>query len=176
MSETAASAADRTLVSLSGLCDEATFDRFVDTVADAIALRFVLKIQKNVVARRMAFTAWIQGLGQLSQTEADYRSFIAICAVMIAVLTRHRSLGYSAMIRDPGDRMIDVILTYPNEVTALAAGAALYDLYVRGLTGEPAGEAVSALVMENAAANLRRHPELAAGRFRELLRLTTPWS
>ncbi len=71
--------------------------------------------------------------------------------------------------------MIGVVIKYPNEVTALAAGAAIYALRVAELTGEDAGGGLPAMVIENAAANLNRHPE-AAVKFRELLQLATPWT
>ena len=175
MAEAAARRADRGPWSLVALVDEAAFDRHVYMVATAIADRFTLKIHQNVVARRMAFIAWIDSLAAIDRATIDYRSFVAVCAALIASLARHRVVSYSAMIRDPADTMIKAILKYPNEVTALAAGAALYDLRVGALTGEPAGEPLAPLVVENAAANLARHPE-AAARFRELLRLGTPWT
>ena len=105
----------------------------------------------------------------------DYRGFVAVCANLIAGIARHRVVSYSAMIRDPADGMIDTVLKYANEVTALAAGAAIYELRVAELTGYPAGGGLSALILENAAANLSRHPE-AAVKFRELLQLRTPWT
>jgi len=176
MTEVAAAIADRRIVTLSALSDETAFDRYVDGVAETIAGHFALKMQKNLVARRMAFTAWMDGLARTARPGIDYRSFIAVCATLIDTLARHRSLSYSAMIRDPHDRMIEVVLKYPNEVTALAAGAALYDIYVTRLTGTPAHEALSPLILENAASSLARQPKAAAARFRELLRLSTPWS
>jgi hypothetical protein len=123
----------------------------------------------------MAFIAWIDGVVATDRTVIDHRSFVTICAALIGGLARHRVISYSAMIRDPADEMIAVILKYPNEITALAAGATLYELRVGALIGMPAGEPLPPLVVENAAANLARHPE-AATRFRELLRLGTPWT
>ena len=175
MAEAVAPLAGRDPWSLAALADEAAFDRHVETVTTAIADRFTLKIHQNVVSRRMAFIAWIDSLSTIDRAAIDYRSFVAICAALIASLARHRVVSYSAMIRNPGDTLIDAVLKYPNEVTALAAGAALYDLRVGELTGAPVGEPLSTLVVENAAANLARHPE-AATRFRELLRLGTPWT
>lgn len=163
-------------LTLGALCEEPSFDRYIDTVATAIADRFTLKVHKNVVARRLAFSAWIDGLARVSRPQIDYRSFIDVCATLIDTVARHRTVSFSAMVRDPGDRLIAVVLRYPNEVTALTAGATLYDLYVTRLTGAPALEALSPLVLENAAANLAGYPKAAAARFRELLRLSTPWS
>jgi hypothetical protein len=70
--------------------------------------------------------------------------------------------------------MVDTVLACPDEVTALAAGAALYVIRVRELTGADPSVPLSAMVIENAAASLRRRPA-AATRFRELLQLSTPW-
>jgi hypothetical protein len=71
--------------------------------------------------------------------------------------------------------MISTVLQYPNEVTALSAGAALFALGVGPMTTTPISEILSPMVLENAAAHLSRHPE-AALRFRELLQLHTPWA
>lgn len=160
---------------LATLADEANFDRLVDTVATAIADRFTLKVHQNVVSRRMAYTAFIDSLATENLPLIDYRAFVSICGNLIAAIARHRVVSFSAMIRDPGNRMIGVVLKYPNEVTALAAGAALYAIRVGELTGDDMASGLSAMVVENAAANLNRHPE-AAVKFRELLQLSTPWT
>lgn len=175
MADTSANAVAQKAMTLGSLCDEAAFVRLVDTIAAGIADRFVLKMHKNIVARRMAFTTWIDHLTGNEPRDTDYRSFIAVCAALIESLATRPSVGYSAMVRDPGDRMIDAVLKFPNEVTALMTGAALYDAYVTALTGRPAAEPLEALVLENAAANLARNPEATAARFREVLRLSTPW-
>ena len=175
MAEALAIGADAKPWSLASLADEAAFDRHIETVAGAIADAFTLKMHQNIVARRLAYTAWIDGLQQKERSPVDYRDFVAVCANLIASIARHRVVSYSAMIRDPADRMIDTVLKYPNEVTALAAGAAIYTLRVGELTGMDGGEPLSAMIVENAAANLRRHPE-AAAKFRELLQLATPWT
>ncbi|HVZ14340.1 MAG TPA: hypothetical protein VG894_07770 [Bauldia sp.] len=161
---------------LAALADEAGFDRLLDTVAAAIADRFTLKAHQNLVARRMAYIAWIERLSADNLPAMDYRAFVTICAGLIASIARHRVVSFSAMIRDPHSRMIGVVLKYPNEVVALAAGASLYQLRIGELTGEElgGGGGLPAIVVENAAANLARHSE-AASRFRELLQLHTPW-
>jgi hypothetical protein len=159
---------------LAALADEAGFDRLVETVATAIADRFTLKVHQNVVARRMAYIAWVERLSSDNLPAMDYRAFVTICADLIASLARHRVVSFSAMIRDPHSRMIGVVLKYPNEVVALAAGAALYQLRIGELTGEDMTGGLPPIVVENAAANLARHSE-AALRFRELLQLHTPW-
>jgi hypothetical protein len=160
---------------LATLADEAGFEALVATVAGAIADRFTLKVHQNVVSRRMAYTAWIDGLAGENMPSIDYRAFISTCSGLIAAIARHRVVSFSAMIRDPASRMIGVVLKYPNEVTALAAGAALYSMRVTELTGRAPGDALPVMLIENAAANLGRHPE-AAVKFRELLKLSTPWT
>ena len=92
-----------------------------------------------------------------------------------------RSFGQEAIavqadVAEEGDvkRMVDTVLRYPDEVTALAAGAALYLLRVRNDDADNPCLPLSALVMENAAAQLHRRTD-AALRFRELLRLNSPW-
>lgn len=173
MAETFATGPDAELWTLAALADQGAFDRHIETVATAVADAFTLKVHTNIVARRFAYTTWIASLQRKDQRPVDYRDFVAACANLIASLARHRVVSYSAMIRDPADRMIDAVLKYPNEVTALSAGASIYSMRVSELTGE-AAEPVPAIVMENAAANVRRHPE-AAAKFRELLQLETPW-
>jgi hypothetical protein len=175
MAEAAARSIELPAWSIGTLADEASFDRLVETVATAIADRFTLKVHQNVVSRRMAYTTFIDALATENLPLIDYRAFVSICGNLIAAIARHRVVSFSAMIRDPANRMIGVVLKYPNEVTALAAGATLYSLRVHELTGEPPAAGVPAMVIENAAANLNRHPE-AAVKFRELLQLSTPWT
>ena len=175
MAEALAFGATTRAWSLAALADEAEFDLHIHAVATAIADRFTLKVNQNIVSRRMAYIAWIDALAADDGAPLDYRSFVAVCANLIASIARHRVVSYSAMIRDPANHMIDTVLKYPNEVTALAAGAAIYELRIGELTGDHAGGGLPALIIENAAANLSRHPE-AAVKFRELLQLTTPWT
>jgi hypothetical protein len=159
---------------LAGLADEADFNRVIEDAAAAIADRFALKVHLNIVARRRAYADWIDRVCAEEKHKADHRALIAICAGLIEALGRRRVVGYSAMLRHPANRMAEAIVKYGSEVTALAIGAAIYARAVEGLTGEDPGEPLPALLVENAAANLRRHPE-AAAKFRELLRLSTPW-
>ncbi len=159
---------------LADLAGRQAFDRHIDTVAATIADRFALKIHINVVGRWRAYNAWIATL-QDSGATVDHQRFVRACSDLIACLAAHRIVSYSAMMRDASDPMTDVVLAYPNEVTALAAGAALYVVKVAALTGSDPSEPLPPAVAENAAANLRRHTQEAANRFRELLRLKTPW-
>ncbi len=161
--------------SLAALADRALFDRLYVTVAAAIADRLSAKVHFNVEARGRAFADWIDSLQGVDDEEIDDRHFIGACASLIASLARHRIVAYSAIARDPPDRLVDAALNYPNEVTALAGGAAVYLLKVRELTGTDPSVPLSALVVENAAANLNRSAD-AAVHFRELLQLSTPWS
>jgi len=161
--------------SLAALADEASFDRHYESVAAAIADRIAAKVHINVLARRHAFADFVNSLEDIDTGAIGYRHFIGVCAGFIASLAGQRIIAYATAARDPPDRMVDAVVKYPNEVTALASGAAVYLLRVRDLTGVDPSLPVSALVMENAAAQLRRRAD-AAIRFRELLRLTTPWA
>jgi len=160
---------------LAALADEPSFDRHYETVAAAIADCIAAKVHINILARRQAFADFINSLDGIDTGSLSYRHFIGVCASLIASLGGQRIIAYSTVARDPPDRMVDAVVKYPNEVTALASGAAVYLLRVRDLTGVDPSLPLSALVMENAAAQLRRRAD-AAIRFRELLRLTTPWS
>jgi hypothetical protein len=175
MSEAIALDAGARAWSLAALAEEAEFDRHLEAAATAIADRFTLKVHINVEARRDAFADWIDRVRAADRRPLDYRAFVAVCAGMIAALAAHRVVSYSAMTGGPPDGTIGTILRHGNEVTALAAGASVYSLAVEDLTGTPPAAPLPALVVENAAANLRKHPE-AALRFRELLRLSTPWT
>ncbi|CAN5161857.1 hypothetical protein BH10PSE12_BH10PSE12_24550 [soil metagenome] len=160
---------------LAALADRAVFDRHIEMTATAIADRFTLKVHRDLSAQQAAYAAWIASL-QDGPAGADHRRFVRACADLIASLASERLVTYSAMMRDATDPMIDIVLAYPTEVTALSAGAALYSIKVAGLTGRDPATSLSPFVVENAAALLRRHPHEAALRFRELLLLTTPWN
>ena len=47
---------------LAELADRHAFDRFIDTVANAIADRFTLKVHVNVAGRWRAYNCWIAKL------------------------------------------------------------------------------------------------------------------
>ena len=175
MAEAIALNADVGTWRLAALADEALFDRHYLAVAAAIADRITAKVHINIAARHHAFSDWIDSLKGADPHAVTYQHFFGACAGLIASLARHRIVAYSAMTRESPDRMVDTVLKFPNEVTALASGAAVYLLRVRDLTGVDPSIALSALVVESAAANLRRHPEAAAD-FRALLQLSTPWS
>ena len=159
---------------LAELADRHTFDRFVDTVANAIADRFTLKVHVNVAGRWRAYNGWIAKL-QDKSTGDDHGRFVRLCADLTECLADQRVVSYSPMMRDVSEPMTDVVLRYPNEMTALATGAALFIVRATALTGAEIAEPLAPAVAENAAAALQRHPQAAAERFRELLRLTTPW-
>jgi hypothetical protein len=160
---------------LAALAEETEFDRHVESVATAIADRFALKVHVNVAARRAAFADWIDRVRVEDRRPVDHRAFVSVSAGMIAALAAQRVVGYSAMIRHRSDVMVGTLLKFGNEVTALAAGAAVYALAIEDMTGTRPADPLPPMVVENAAANLRKHPE-AALRFRELLRLSTPWT
>ncbi len=157
------------------LADRQTFDRHIDTVATAIADRFTLKVHINVAGRWRAYNRWIARLQDASDGADSHHRFVRLCADLVECLACQSIISYSSMIRDASDPMTDVVLRFPNEVTALAAGAALYIVRATALTGADISEPLPPAVAENAAAALRRNPSAAAERFRELLRLTTPW-
>ena len=161
---------------LAELADRQTFDRYVDTVATAIADRFTLRVHINVAGRWRAYNGWIARLKDNSEGGDGHRRFVRLCADLIECLASQRVVTYSAMMRDASDPMTDVVLRYPNEVTALATGAALYVVRATALTGADISEPLPPAVAENAAAAVKRNPSAAAERFRELLRLTTPWT
>jgi hypothetical protein len=161
---------------LADLADRAGFDGYLGEVAATIADRFTLQVHVNFAARWRAYNGWIACLQDGGRVAADHQRFLRVVADLIAILGSRRIVTYSAMMRGRSDPMLDVVLKYPNEITALTAGAALYTSEVSALTGRDPSEALTPLVAENAAALLRRQPLEAAARFRELLRLSTPWS
>lgn len=160
--------------SLAALAEEAEFDLHLELAAAAIADHWDLTVHINVAARRRAYDDWIERVRAMDAPTQDYRALVSVCAALVASLAAHRIVGYTRLFGEP-NRMIDAVLQYSNEVTALLVGGGFYSVAVEQATGTAAAEPLSALVVENAAANLRRHPE-AALRFRELLRLTTPWT
>lgn len=174
MAETAELTADARAWSLAALADEAEFDSRVEMAATAIADRFTLQAHINIGERRHAYFDWIDRV-RSERGPVDHATFVSVLSAMIATLATRRVATYSAMIRDPGDEMADVVLRYGNEVTALVTGASVYAVMVGDLTGAPAASPLPAMLMENAAAALRRRPEAAAS-FRELLMLPDPWT
>jgi hypothetical protein len=178
-----AAAIEAPLWTLSALADETGFNRHIELVTSAIADRHALKVHVNIVAERRAYAAWVAALQVDDRDPIDYRTFVKVCASLITSIAGRRTIAFSAMVREPGaSGMIDLILKYPNEITALAAGAALYAVRAGTIgtgtasTGANIVIALSPMIVENAAASLRQHGEAAALRFRELLQLGTPWT
>ncbi len=161
---------------LADLADRQTFDRFIDTIAAAIADRFALKVHVDVTGRWQAYNGWIARLQDTGDGDDDHDRFARLCADLIECLASQPVVGYSPMMRDDSEPMTDMVLRNANEVTALAAGAALYIVRTTALGGADISEPLAPAIMENAAAALQRHPAAAAERFRELMRLTTPWN
>jgi hypothetical protein len=159
---------------LADLADEAEFDRHVEAAASAIADRCSLQTHINLAARQRAYGDWLERVRSVAASPLDYRAFVSICAALVEALAQHRSVTFSATTL-VSDRLRDTMLRYGNEVIALAVGGALYSTAVEGMTGTQPGEALSAFLWENAATNLRHHRAEAAPRFRELLKLSTPW-
>jgi hypothetical protein len=173
-----AAALEARLWTLAALADESGFNRHVELVTTALADRHALKVHVNIVAARRAYAAWIGALQIDERDPLDYRTFVKVCASLITSIAGRRMIAFSAMLREPGaSGMIDLILKYPNEITALAAGASLYAVRATEIGGGASIVlALSPMIVENAAANLRQHGEPAALRFRELLQLGTPWT
>ncbi len=160
---------------LAALADEAAFDRHHVAVAAAIADRIGAGVEIDPGARRRAFTDWIASLKETDETETGAPAFVAVCARLIGALVGRPIVTFVWSGNAQPGRMAAAVLRFPNEVTALASGAAVYLLRIRALTGRDPSIALSALVVENAAANLRHNTD-AAYRFRELLQLTTQWN
>ena len=111
-----------------------------------------------------------------ASTQAYETAMAEMMKAMMAPLAGKADLDFMQGMIPHHQGAIDMskaVLQYGNEITAFAAGAAVYVPIVEDITGEPASEPLSTLVVGNAAAAFRRHPE-AALRFRELLRLATP--
>ena len=159
---------------LADLAERRAFDRYVGMVATAIADRFAVAVHIDGAGRWRAYNGWIARLQNGPDSAINDYRFAATCAELIECLAGHRVVTYAAGERDVSDPMTDVVLRYPNEVTALAAGAALYIVRAAALNGDEIAEPLAPAVAENAAAALQRQPAGAAERFRELLRLATP--
>ncbi len=163
------------LWSLAELADRRAFDRHVGAVATAIADRFAVTVHIDGAGRWRAYNRWIARLQDTRDGADSHHRFVRLCADLVECLACQSVITYSATIGDASDPMTDVVLRYPNEVTALAAGAALYIVRATALTDADIFEPLAPAVAENAAAAVKRNPSAAAERFRELLRLTTPW-
>ncbi|MBN8995567.1 MAG: hypothetical protein J0H94_10080 [Rhizobiales bacterium] len=161
---------------LAGLAEQVEFEVHYDAVATSLADRFTLQTHYNIAEMQDAYAVWIAKCASAGG-ERDYRHFIRVIGLLIESLARHRIVTYTPMIRPAGpmDPYVEVLLKFPDEATALVAGAALYVVAVERLTARDPSVALSPLILENAAGILRRRPD-AAIRFRELLQLATPWS
>ncbi len=176
MVEAIALHADLGAWTLAALAERAAFERHAVAVAAAIADRICAKVEIDVGECAGAFADFVEAVAGRQTGEPAPADFIAVCAGLVASLARHHVARYAAGGEAPPDRMTGAVLTYPDEVTALASGAALYLLRVRALTGVDPSVPLSPLIVENAAILLRHGGNQAAIRFRELLQLTTPWA
>jgi hypothetical protein len=161
---------------LAMLAEERAFERHYDAVAIALADLFTLKVHLDIEQLRSSFAVFVASLGGLPKGPPDYRRLIEVIGRLIASCAARRIITYSAMVRERSNRMAGVVLAYPGEITALCFGAGLSTVAVRRLTGSDPGTRLSPMIVENAAALVRRQPAEAAARFRELLQLTTPWA
>jgi hypothetical protein len=160
---------------LAALAEQSAFERHYETVSAAVADFIAAKVHINVTALRHAHADFIDSL-QVGSGGAPitHRHFVATCASLIASLAPRRIVDYATVPPHPPDRMVNTVLRYPDEVTALAAGASLYLVRIGQIADRDPCPPLPALVMENAAAQLHRRTD-AALRFRELLRLDSPW-
>ncbi len=160
---------------LTALADPTLFEIHYDGIAAAIAYRFALKTHYAIAELQDAYAVWIARCAADGGAR-DHRHFITVIGLLIESLASHAIVSYSVMMRRAGkvDPHLEVLLKYPNEATALIAGAATYAVPITRLTGEDPSVPLSALILDNAAGTVRRRPE-AAMRFRELLQLGTPW-
>jgi len=162
---------------LAALADQALFEVEYDAVVAAIADRFTLSARCNVPELQAAYLAWIERSAGTSGSR-DEHHFIAIIGVLIESLAPRKAVSYSLMARPqpPHDRRLELVLGFPNELTALLFGAAVYGSAVTCLTGADPSAPLSGLILENAISLVRRNPAGAAERFRELLQLGSPWT
>ena len=161
---------------LEALADRGMFEVEYDAVVAAIADRFALRAGYDITELHAAHAAWSASTAALSGNR-DGRHFTAIIATLIDCLARRKAIGYAltARLQPTHDRRIELALGFPNELTALLFGAAVYGSAVARLTGADPNLPLSRLILENAIARLRRNPRGAAARFRELLQLASPW-
>lgn len=162
---------------LAALADQALFEVKYDAVAAAVADRFALRVDYNIPELQAAYGAWIERAANASGGR-DGSHFVAIVGVLIECLARRKAVSYSLTARPqaPHDRRLELVLGFPNELTSLVFGAAIYASAVACLTGVDPSVPLSGLVLENAISLLRHNPAGAARRFRELLQLGTPWT
>jgi hypothetical protein len=161
---------------LEALTDREMFEVEYDAVVAAIADRFALRASYDIPELHAAHAAWVASAAALAG-ERDGRHFTLIIATLIECLTRRKAIAYvlAARPQPTHDRRLELALGFPNELTALLFGAAVYGSAVARLTGADPSLPLSRLILENAIARLRRNPAGAAARFRELLQLASPW-
>jgi hypothetical protein len=177
MASAAAVLAAPAFAGLAALADPALFEVEYDAVAAAIADRFTLKPHYNIAELQAGYADWITRAGA-AEGEQDDRHFAGIVALLIASLAPRKAVSYSLKARPqaPHDRRLQLVFGFPNQLTALLFGAAVYGSAVTRLTGADPSVPLSGLILENAIILLRRNPESAAARFRELLQLAIPWT
>jgi hypothetical protein len=175
VSSAVAAIAAPTTAGLEALADRAEFEVEYDAVVAAIADRFGLRARYGIGELHSAHAAWIASATALSG-KRDGPHFVGIVSKLIECMARREAIRYELAERPASahDRRIELALGFPNELTALMFGAAVYARAVARLTGADASTPLSQLILENAIALLRRNPSGAAARFRELLQLSTP--
>lgn len=163
---------------LASLADERAFERHYDAVTMALADLFSLKVHLNLIQLHTCFAGFVAGFeeNRLPRETPDYQRLIDVVSRLILACTVRPIVSYSALVRDRTNRTAGIVLAYASEITALGLGAAVYAVAIKRLVGTDPSTPLSSLIIENAAALLRRQPTGAAANFRELLQLTTPWA
>ena len=157
---------------LASLADPVLFEIEYDAVASAIADAFQFKVHYKVLALRAAYADWIESQAGDHGAIDDEEHLVAIVGRLIAALARNRIVSFSSMLWLPGESGEDALVfkRYPNEIVALAFGAALFAIKVEALSGQSPAAPLPARLFARAAEHLRRQPAMAAD-FRLLLAL-----
>ncbi len=172
MSRSAAAKSAGSPVGLDALADSAQFEIEYDAVVAAIADHCGLQARYDIAELHSAYAAWIDSAAALAG-KRDGAHLVAIVAALIKSLARHKAVSYALTVgaRSADDLRLELALGFPNELTALLFGAAIYATAVQRRTGADPSIPLSRLILENAIGLLRRNPDGAAARFRELLQL-----
>lgn len=160
---------------LSSLTDRSFFAMFFAESADAIAKSLGLRKHIFPQALDQASDAWKLGYQKtLQKRYSDHRHLLAATKILIQCLATAAIVEYR---RDPAvgtnviDRHAGVVAKYPNEITSLVAGAVLYSLQMKRLTGMSPAVPLTSQELETAAVILHRRPDKAKA-FRKLLKLS----
>lgn len=162
-------------VDLSSLADRSLFAMLYAEVASDIAKSLDLKHHIFPQALDHASDLWTLGYQRtLQKRYSDHRHVLVATKILIQSLATASVVEYR---RDPAvgtnviDRHAGVVAKYPNEITSLVAGAVLYSLQMKRLTGMSAAVPLTSQELETAAVILHKRPDKAKA-FRKLLKLS----